>query len=105
MRKSFLVASLTAMASFTAHPALGDLSFNLTPASGMDSRAVAGFQMAANRWSSLLSDNIRVNINIGFQSLSAGVLGQAYSTETTYNYLNVKTALGSHRATADDNTA
>src|SRR3954454_21580057 len=73
------------------------LTFNLTPASGISPQAITGFQMAAQRWSSLLSDNVTVNLNIGFSSLGAGILGQASSVNTTFSYIDTRSALQSHR--------
>jgi len=68
------------------------LTFNLTPAAGTSQQAITGFQMAAQRWSSLLSDNVTVNLNIGFQSLGAGILGQASSSNTTFAYTDTRNA-------------
>lgn len=51
------------------------LVINMIPAAGMDPNAVAGFHAAANRWTSVLRDNITVNLNINFSTLPNGVLG------------------------------
>src|SRR5262245_45231406 len=45
------------------------LEFNLIPASGMSQTAIDGFQAAANLWSAILRDDIKVNINIDFKQL------------------------------------
>jgi len=51
----------------------------------MSVQAVAGFNLAAQRWSSLLSDNVTVNLNIGFSSLGPGILGQLATCDGTLN--------------------
>jgi hypothetical protein len=81
------------------------LTFNFSPAAGTSQQAIDGFVAAGNLWSALLSDNITVNIDIGFRSLSPGVLAEADSTTATFSYSNVYGALGLDRSSADDNTA
>lgn len=72
-----LAASL--LLAFASTASALDIQLNAAP--GMDANALAGFQMAANYWESRLSDSVQVNIDIGFQALSPGVLGQASSDQ------------------------
>ncbi|PTY08731.1 PEP-CTERM sorting domain-containing protein [Opitutaceae bacterium EW11] len=69
------------------------LSFDLIHDPSMNAQALAGFQMAANRWSSVLQDHVTVTINIGFSSLGAGILGQTGSTGGWVDYSSFKLAL------------
>jgi len=81
------------------------LTFNLTPDPGMDQQAVDGFVEAGELWSSLFSDDVTVNIDIGFQPLDPGVLGQASSTRGTVTFSNFKTAMSLDATSTDDATA
>ena len=78
------------------------LTFNFTPASGTSSDAISGFTAAGNLWSSVFTDNVTVNINIGFTALSPGTLGEAGSTTQQFNYTQVYTALNHDKSSADD---
>jgi hypothetical protein len=81
------------------------LSFNFSYDSSMDANAIAGFQTAANRWSSIFSDPVTVNINIGFSALGSGILGQAGSSQGWATYNDFKTALTWDKKSVDDYTA
>lgn len=69
------------------------LQFNLIPMAGMPQFAIDGFQAAANLWSSILKDDIVVNINIGYTALGAGILGQTGSSSLFTSYTSVHNAL------------
>ena len=69
------------------------LTFNFTPVSGTSQQAINGFNAAGNLWSSFLSDNVTININIGFSALGSGVLAQAGSTTQGFSYSDVRAAL------------
>jgi hypothetical protein len=69
------------------------LTINFTYDPAMDARALAGFQAAANRWQDLLTDNVQVNLNIGFSQLAAGVLGSTGSTQGTISYAGFREAM------------
>ncbi len=92
-------------AALSAVTAQAQLSFTFNHDEGIDEQALAGFQMAAARWSALISDPITVNLNIGFSELSPGVLGQAGSNSFNISYSQVKTALTNDRTSASDFTA
>ena len=81
------------------------LQFNLIPAGGMSQQAIDGFTAAANLWSSILTDDIIVNININFTDLAAGVLGSAGSTTQGLSLSNVRTALQGDAKSLFDQTA
>lgn len=78
------------------------VTFNLIPEAGTPQFAIDGFNAAASFWSSQLADNVTVNIQIGFTSLGANVIGETGSgfIETTYS--QVTQALAAQRTSADD---
>lgn len=81
------------------------LQFNLVAASGMSQQAIDGFQAAADLWSSILRDDILVNIDIDFTALSPGVLGSTGSTSQGNSFSSVKTALTNDTKSLSDATA
>lgn len=100
-----VLGAATLVLILDARPASAQLTFNLIEKPGITTQAVAGFEEAAALWSSRFSDSITINLEIGFQSLSPGVLAQAGSTDATYSFSNVRAALDADRTSADDNTA
>jgi hypothetical protein len=68
-------------------------------------QAATGFQQAGAWWSSLLTDNVTVNIKIDFKDLGAGTLAAAGSYQQQFSYTNVRTALISDKSSNDDNAA
>ena len=85
--------------------AQAQLTFNLIPASGMSSQAITGFQEAADRWSNVFNDNITINLNIDFATLSGTTLASAGSTKQSYSYSSFTSALGSDVSSANDSQA
>jgi len=81
------------------------LQFNFSPSSGTSQQAIDGFTTAGDLWSDLFTDNVTVNIDIGFESLGSGILGQASSNTIGNRYSNVRNALTNDRVSADDFTA
>ena len=81
------------------------LQFNLIPAAGMSQQAINGFREAAALWSAVLSDDILVNINIGFSPLPTNVIGQASSALAYIGYSQVRTALQSDSKSPNDAVA
>lgn len=79
------------------------INFNYAPT--MDSRALTGFQTAANRWSAVLHDDVAVNLNIGFSVLAPGVLGSTGSSRGTISYDNYRNALAADAWGATDQAA
>lgn len=81
------------------------LTFNFTPTAGTSQQAIDGFTAAGARWSALFTDNVTINLTIGFNALSAGVLAQASSTQNNYTYTNVRNALINDANSATDAAA
>ena len=81
------------------------LIISLNPTQGMDANALSGFQSAANYWQSKLSDNVTVNIDVGFSALAPNVLGEAGSTTEVFSFAAVRAALIGDATTATDTLA
>jgi hypothetical protein len=81
------------------------LTFNFNAAPNIDTQALAGFHQAGNFWSSLFTDDVTININIGFQSLDPGTLAEAGSYTEGFTYSEIENALIADRKSADDFTA
>jgi len=81
------------------------LQFNLVAASGMSQQAIDGFHAAADLWSSILRDDIMVNIDINFTALGTGILGSTGSTSQGITLTNVRSALTSDAKSLSDATA
>jgi hypothetical protein len=81
------------------------LTFNFSPTADTSQLAIDGFKTAGNLWSSLLTDNVTVNVNINFTALNAGTLGETSSSNRSYGYDRVYSALKTDRTSADDNIA
>jgi hypothetical protein len=90
-----------------AAPTVHALSFNLTDFSSgtLTPEYLAGFNEAANLWSSKFSDPVIVNLNLDVQSLGVGILGQTTVTSQSYTYGDVKSAFINDKTSTDDNTA
>ena len=81
------------------------LTFNFIADAGMDAQAYDAFVRAGNRWSSVFTDPVTVNLRIGYSALASGVLAQASSTQTIVPYTNFVSALRADRTSSQDTTA
>lgn len=77
-------ATIALMMGLLAGRPAAALTFNLidTGGAGIDTQARAGFEAAASFWSSVLTNDVTINLNIGFQSLGANILGSTSSSRT-----------------------
>lgn len=101
------ITTLVALATCTVPVSTAQaLTFNLTPSfntsSGNGLFAFQNFQAAANAWSDLFTDTMTVNLNIGFQVLGSGVIGEAASISDRYSYASVSAAMLTDAKSADD---
>ncbi len=64
--------------------------------------AQRGFQFAAAYWSSVLTDTSTVRLNIGFNSLGAGILGSTGSTRAVYGVNDIYGALAADATSLTD---
>lgn len=101
MRLKF-ITGVALLLAFAAGPVRGNITFNLIPESGTPQHAIDGFNLAANRWSSVLGNNVTINLEIGFASLGGGILGQAGSEAIDSPYSDVLSALQANATSADD---
>lgn len=101
--KTFL--SAITLAAAAAGNALAAPTFNFTFIPGTSLQAQQGFIDAAARWSSLLDDNVTVNLTVGFNPLDPGILGQALSARQLYSYSTFRDALAADATSAFDTTA
>ncbi len=96
-----LFTAIGAAALLAAGP-LRAVTFNLIPDAGTPQYAIDGFNAAASLWSSRLADNVTVNIEIGFTSLGANIIGETGSGFVETSYSQVTQALAASRTSADD---
>ena len=85
------------------------LTFNLNPSfdttTTQGSKALAGFKAAGELWSNLLTDDITVNLDIGFGPLDPGVIGGARSSTAFFDYGSIQQALRMDATSANDHLA
>lgn len=99
MQKSFLKgATALALLALGTAPAAA-LTINLIDVGGVTGTdAQFGFEIAARFWESVLSNDAVMNIEVGYEPLAPGVLGQAGSSLFTYvaisDYYNLLAATG-----------
>lgn len=79
--------------------------FNDLGGVGVGTAAYDGFRAAAALWESALSDDVTVNINVGFTTLSSSVLGQTATAKNSYSYSSVRSALLADATSAADASA
>ena len=101
----FRLQGLAAAALLAASGAASAVTFNFTYVAGTSAEAIAGFNAAAARWSSVLTDNVTLNMTVGTASLGAGILGSTGSTRNSYSYSQFYSALNADKTSANDATA
>lgn len=102
-RRSLIPLALAAAANLTgAIPKAQALTFNFSVAEGTPESAIAGFRAAGDLWSSVVTDDVVVNLEVSFLSLAPDILGQAQSTEQLYRYSAVRSALLQDVSSQDD---
>ena len=69
------------------------LHFNFSSSSPVSAEVTDAFQQAGQRWSDRFSNDIDVNVRIGFRPLNAGVLGQTSFSYDMATYTDVASAL------------
>jgi hypothetical protein len=83
------------------------VTFNLVNTGGAEAgtRARLGFDIAAAYWSSVLTNDSVVNLEIGFESLGAGILGSTGSNRADISLATVQNALRTTGNSAIDRQA
>jgi hypothetical protein len=103
MTKRALLAVTLGASVMAAAPAQA-LSFNLidTGGAGVGTQARGGFDIAAQYWSSVFTDNVTINFQIGFQTLAPNVLAQAGSSRNAVSVSSAYAALAADRSSTLD---
>lgn len=78
------------------------LTFNFTFVAGTSAQAQQAFIDAGNRWSSLFTDNVTLNMTVGQSSLGAGILASTGSARTAFSYTQFRGALAGDASSAID---
>jgi len=106
---SLIVGALCASSLFVSNANATTIALDLANpadfATADGQLALAGFQEAATFWEGMFSDNVTVNLTIGFGALDQGVLAQAGSTKVDILYHNVLNSLFNDATSAIDTTA
>ena len=99
------VSTLGAVTLLGITPARANLNFNLIPDPGTPQYAIEGFTAAASLWSSVLANDVTINIQIGFTSLDPGVIGDTAPSFVERTYTETLQALQTHITSPDDYSA
>ena len=77
--------------------------FTFTPTS--TAQDIAGFTAAGAFWSSKLSDNVTIKMDVGTDALGPGILASAGSNDGTLSYTDFRNALSADARSATDTAA
>lgn len=97
--RTFLLGGAAALAVATASAPAHAIKINLNfnAGAGLDpelaAQAEAGFMTAASYWEAHFTDPITINLDVGFESLSPGVIGQTGSNSATVDYAIIRDAM------------
>ncbi|HHP7244925.1 MAG TPA: NF038122 family metalloprotease [Elainellaceae cyanobacterium] len=75
-------------------------NFNYAPSTSPD--VVQGFNDAASLWSSLIDDDVTINVDVGFSPVASGSLGQFNPSRINVDYQTFSEALWSDVKSIDD---
>ena len=103
MRMKALLVCGAAAAAMVSSQAIAGPTINLidngfagTPAQQAQFRA--GFQIAAYYWSSILTNNVTINLGVGTASLGSGIIGSTGSTRADYSVANWETRVNATKS-------
>jgi hypothetical protein len=94
--------SVTAAANTIISLPAKALTFNFIAAEGTSTELVNSFNLAGNRWSSVIKDDITVNISVGQERIADGSLGYANPTAGKVNLTNFLSQLGRDATSNND---
>lgn len=88
-------------------PALAGPTFVLSDVggAGAGTQVQTAFATAAGLWSSVFSNNVTVRLEVGFQNLGSGILGETNSNSRDVAYSTFRAALTRGATSADDRSA
>jgi hypothetical protein len=101
------LSTLAAAVVLAAPPAAHALTFSFKDVGStpMSAAQLGAFQAAGNYWSGQFDDKVTVYLNIAFNSLGAGILGNTGVSAFTASYSAVRNSLTNDATSALDNTA
>jgi len=104
--KQLMVALALGTAAMASSPAQA-VSFNLIDTGGtaVGSQARIGFEIATQYWSSVFTDDVTINLQIGFRQLGTGILGSTGSTRSLLSINQGYAALATDMTSALDVSA
>lgn len=104
--KPTLAVAAVAAAMALGSP-VGAATINLNNIGGVTagSDVYRGFVAAAGFWASVLTNNVTINLDVGYSPLGAGILGQAGSNMATVSTVSAIAALRASATSALDMTA
>lgn len=111
MKKSFFLVVATLSTIVISTPAsaltiiLRDSQGSFAAQGARGQAALLSFQKAANFWNRTLTNNVTINLDIGFADLGPNVLGGARSSSSVLSVRDVYTGLASTGTTALDRIA
>jgi hypothetical protein len=111
VRKSLLLAAAAISTVAVSSPAsaaniiLRDSQGSFASQGARGQAALFAFQKAANFWNRTLTNNITINLEIGFAALPAGVLGSTRSSSTVVSVSDAYRGLAATGTTALDSIA
>src|SRR5687768_15913103 len=105
LRRAIVCLAAVVAGSLASSRDCAAVTFNFTPAPGTSQQAIDGFHAAGQRWSSLLADDVTINIAIDFSPLAGGALGSTGSSQSNYAYADTRAALVADAFSPDDATA
>jgi hypothetical protein len=85
--------------------AQADVTWNLNYTPNTSAEARAGFLAATNYWSSVLKDDITLNVTVGMEKLAPNVLASAASKEVQLDYTTYRNALQADAKSGADTSA
>ncbi|MEO5938905.1 MAG: NF038122 family metalloprotease [Sphingomonas sp.] len=104
--KTFLrVAAAAAALTASVQADAANFILNDTGGTALGTNARKGFEIAALYWSSVLTNNVTINLNIGFNTLGTGILGSTGSTTALQFNSAYYGALGTHITSTVDASA
>ncbi len=106
LKKSLLLALGAGAVVVGSVPAQA-LTFNLIDTGGTAKGTLArqGFEVATAYWSSVFTDNVTVNLQIGFSALGPNILGSTGSARSLLSMNQTYSALAADRTSTLDNLA
>ncbi len=83
------------------------LNFNFVPNANhtVPQSVLDAFAAGSQYWTSRYTDNITINVRVGWTQLGSGILGQAGSSTTNTTYTNFRNAMVADATSANDTTA